>query len=278
MGDGNGVLTGNLTGVGIRGTAAAVRRASRSPYAGVERLRPPLIVHASHHKVGTVWFENVLGTVSRQHRLRFREMAGSGPVPEGTHVAFYPHASNVPWETLDRRRTRVSHMVRDPRDMAVSAYFYHCRSEEEWLHRPLAHLGGRSYQEHLRSLPTPAGLSEEIRRMALNQLPDLLGWDYGRPGVLELRYEDVIADEEAAFRALFAHYGFHPDAAADAVATALTFSLSQRKGGAGPGHARSGRPGEWREVFQDEHVALFKELLGGALVQLGYESSDAWSL
>lgn len=264
-------------GAGARTAAGSARRAAVSPFAGAERFRPPQIIHASHHKVGTVWFGNVLRAVSARYHLRFREVEGPGPIQPVCHIAFYSHAANVPWDSLDLARTKVSHLVRDPRDMAVSAYFYHCRSTEEWLHRPVQELGGLTYQQHLRSLPRDAGLSEEIRRMARYQLPELTGWEYGRPGVLELRYEEVLADEESAFRHLFTHYGFRPRAVEESVAAALEFSLSRPGERTSDGHVRSGRPGEWREVFQDEHVALFKELLGEALVQLGYEHSDAWS-
>jgi hypothetical protein len=263
--------------VSVREKAGSARRVVVSPFTGVERLRPPLIIHASHHKVGTVWFGNVLREVGARYRLRFREVDGPGPIAPACHIAFYSHAGNVTWTSLDMSRTRVSHLVRDPRDMAVSAYFYHCRSDEEWLHRPVPELSGRTYQEHLCSLSQDDGLSEEIRRMARFQLPELLGWEYGRPGVLELRYEDVLADEEAAFTRLFTYYGFTPRAVTGATGVAMKFSLPRGGRGAGGGHVRSGRPGEWREVFKDEHVDLFKELMGEAVVQLGYERSGTWS-
>jgi Sulfotransferase domain len=270
-------LTWLHSNVTVRARAGSARRAVVSPFAGIERLRPPLIIHASHHKVGTVWFGNVLRDVSARYRLRFREIDGAGPISPGCDVAFYSHAGNVTWDSLDMSHTRVSHLVRDLRDMAVSAYFYHRRSGEEWLHRPVAELGGRTYQEHLCSLPEDEGLSEEIRRMARFQLPELVGWPYGRPGVLELSYEDVLADEETAFKRLFSHYGFMSRAVAEATAAAMKFSLSAGGRVAGNGHVRSGRPGEWREVFTDDHVDLFKDLMGEALVQLGYERSGTWS-
>ena len=260
--------------MGLRATAGDARRVLISPFDGTARLRPPLLVHASHHKAGTVWFENVLQAVSRNYHLHFREISRE-PIPPGTGVAFYTHASAAHWESIATRPSRVSHMVRDPRDMVVSAYFYHRRSNEEWLHWPRPELGGLTYQEHLLALPQKEGLAEEIRRCARDQVPDLMGWPYGRPGVLELRYEDAMADEEAVFRRLFAHYGFRTDAIEQSVATALSFSLS--RGGGGSSHARSGRPGEWRTVFDDDHVALFKELMGQTVLELGYEASPAWS-
>lgn len=47
----------------------------------------------------------------------------------------------------DRGSLRVVMSVRDPRDIAVSAYFYHKVSSESWLHMPRAEFDGRSLQQ-----------------------------------------------------------------------------------------------------------------------------------
>ena len=39
---------------------------------------------------------------------------------------------------------------------------------------------------------------------------------------------------------------------------------------------RSGKTGEWKKYFNDEHKNLFKDVAGDLLVQLGYEKDDNW--
>ena len=45
-----------------------------------------------------------------------------------------------------------SHMIRDPRDVIVSGYFYHLWTDEAWAHVAHDEFAGKSYQQHLNSL------------------------------------------------------------------------------------------------------------------------------
>jgi hypothetical protein len=176
---------------------------------------------------------------------------------------------------------RGSHMIRDPRDVVVSRYFYHLWTVESWAHEPKAEYGGRSYQEYLKSLDQEAGILAEMDKFADYGLAHMVNWCYGNPDFLELRYEDVIRDEEGCFRRLFAHYGFTRAAVERSVVIAKRFSFenqTKRKiGEVQPkSHLRSGRPGEWRHLLSDGQKARCKEVLGEALIRLGYETSKEW--
>jgi hypothetical protein len=39
---------------------------------------------------------------------------------------------------------------------------------------------------------------------------------------------------------------------------------------------RSGKTGEWKKHFTDEHKRIFKDAAGDLLVQLGYEKNNDW--
>lgn len=39
---------------------------------------------------------------------------------------------------------------------------------------------------------------------------------------------------------------------------------------------RSGKTGDWREHFTEEHKELFKDVTGDLLVRLGYEKDNDW--
>jgi len=225
-----------------------------------------LLVHCCHHKVGTVWFSNILRSVGREYGLRFQSCLQRDLKPR-TDIFVEDHSA-VDVELL--RSFRGSHMIRDPRDVIVSAYFYHLKATERWLLEPRIDLEGQSYQTRLRSLDKDAGIAFEMEHRATD-IRAMDRWDYSHPDFLELRYDHVLADEEDSFRRLFRHYGFSERAVDRSVDIAMSFSLRSDRARANP-HIRSGRPGEWQEHLTDEHLARFAELFDDVLVRLGFDS------
>jgi len=238
---------------------------------------PALLVHCCHHRSGTVWFTRVLSTVARQYGLHFQG-AEQDALKPSTEVFLQDHSR------IDRSALppyRGSHMIRDPRDMVVSGYHYHLWTEEEWAQHPREKYDGQSYREALNSVGKKRGMILEMERFCEEDLQDMLRWAYDDPAFLELKYEDVIADEASYFEALFEHYGFHDEAVEVGLDVARYYSfqnLSGRNFGEveEESHLRSGRTSQWEEHFDDELKARFKEVAGDAVVQLGYEESNDW--
>jgi hypothetical protein len=259
-----------------------LKRLTRRPFA--DRLSPfagetrPAIIHSCYHKVGTVWFLRVLREMAAHFGMTF----GTGDdypkiaafEEERSVDVFLDYGSHVRLDQLDGYVG--SHMIRDPRDMVVSGYFYHLWTQETWVHFPLAEYRGRSYQQYLNHLDREEGLLEEIRRMSF-WIPHMMDWDYANPRIYEIRYEDIMQDEERIMREMFAHYGFRPEAveASCRIAEKYTFKRMAGSGG-GESHLRSGRTGEWEEHFGPAHRALFKELYPGVVSGLGYEADENW--
>jgi len=229
-----------------------------------------LIVHCCHHKVGTLWFRNVLSAVAADCGLRMFS-GEQADLPRFADVFLQDHSR------IDRTSlgdVRGSHMIRDPRDVVISAYFYHLRTREPWVLRPRTEYSGRSYQQHLRALDREAGIAAEIERCASTVVRDMVEWDRDGNGFLELRYESLLSDEEAGFRRIFGHYGFTAEAIERSVRIALGFSLRRMKSRSN--HVRSGEPGEWRRHFSEEHKARFKRSTADAAKRLGYEMHSDW--
>ena len=259
---------------------------TRRPFADVlspfvKRNDVPMIIHCCYHKVGTVWFGRVLREIAAEFGLRLGSGANYDLIrefeTEANSDVFMDFGSHVNLSLLPRRY-KASHMVRDPRDLVVSGYFYHRWTGEAWANLPRAEYRGMSYRQHLNYVSKHEGLLAEIRRNSF-WIPHMAGWKYAGPDCYEIRYEDIIRDEVPVLRGMFRHYEFREEAVERSLAIARKYSFEtlKAKGGAGEkSHLRSGKVSEWREHFEPEHIALFKELYPGAVVRLGYEAADDW--
>jgi len=238
---------------------------------------PELIVHCCHHRSGTVWFTRVLSTVARQYGLHF-QLGEQDALKSSTEVFVQDHSQ------IDRSALplyRGSHMIRDPRDMVVSGYHYHLWTEEDWARVPRAEYDGKSFQEALNEVGKKQGMILEMERFCREDLQDMLRWNYDDPAFLELKYEDVIADEASHFDALFKHYGFDKEAVEAGLEIAEYHNFQNVSGRSfgdveEQSHLRSGRTSQWEDHFDEELKARFKELAGDAAVQLGYEEDNSW--
>src|SRR5581483_5322277 len=106
-------------------------RRFRSPFVDSSR---PLIVHASHHKAGTVWLFGVLREAALPYALHVTEFDAVEPIDDDTDIALFQHTHDFQRASAGDRTIRGSHMIRDPRDLVVSAYYYHLRTSESWVH------------------------------------------------------------------------------------------------------------------------------------------------
>jgi hypothetical protein len=234
------------------------------------------VVHVGHHKVGTLWWGNILRSFAGHYALRFVELPDAQD--RSADVYLFRHGRDFERARFAGRPFRGTHMIRDPRDVLVSGYFYHLWTEEAWANQPRDRYGGRTYREELNRRGRHDGLLLEMEYVCRrDQLRDMLSWDYSQPEFLELKYEDVIADESGSFDRAFRHYGFRDRevrAALDIVENVSFSRVSGRKVGeiGAATHLRSGRPGEWREHFTADHLARWQELAGDALTRLGYDS------
>ncbi|HXX49509.1 MAG TPA: hypothetical protein VEN47_14865, partial [Myxococcota bacterium] len=148
----------------------ALKRIARRPFAG--QLSPfrgrerPRLLHSCYHKVGTTWFSRVLRDVAATHGMRFAIGLEYGAihrletardidvfVDPGCHVAFDAIGPFVG-----------SHMLRDPRDVVISGYFYHRWTRETWANIPMAQYRNMTYREYLNYVDQEEGIATEIER------------------------------------------------------------------------------------------------------------------
>src|SRR4030043_1479928 len=126
--------------------------------------KKPLVIHIAHHKCGTVWFKGLMEEIAEKFNLKF-QFCEPDELDEDTDMwLFYNADYKVRGFTKLKRPYTGTHMIRDPRDRIISAYFYHLWCNEEWI-REKAEETGKSLQELLNSLSKEDGLISEIWRL-----------------------------------------------------------------------------------------------------------------
>ncbi len=235
-----------------------------------------LIVHCCHHRVGTVWFGRILRNLAKELGWKFQVCEQDDLEPD-TDI-FMQSRSKVDLRCLPDYNG--SHIIRDPRDIIVSAYFYHLWCDEIRYNVKRPDYGDRSHQEVLNSLPRDKGISIEIMGCH-NAIAIMADWDYLNPNFIEIRFEDVIQDQQGVFREIFLQYGLteRQIKLGLSIVDRFTFEkITGRNRGQenNKHHFRKGVPGDWKNHFTVEHRQLFKQQYPGLLQKLGYEKNDNW--
>lgn len=247
-----------------------------------------LLVHGSHHKMGTVYVHTVLRELCGKHGLHL--LNGRQNELDESVDLFFQNNSRIDTETLGPFRG--THLVRDLRDVVVSGYRYHQWTREEWAHRPMrpdqierlgcteVASGEESYQELLNRVDPEVGIAIELRRVGKGVGAQLRRWNFDDDRFLEVRFEALMADPETVFGSMLEWYGLGDDLVADGMAIAARRSLAsmeKRPVADRPPHARGGgSSGKWQELFTDEHKVEAKALFGDLLVDLGYATDLDW--
>ena len=185
----------------------------------------------------------------------------------------FPNLSEIDPQYKDHFRG--IRMIRDPRDVAISAASYHAMASEPWLHVPQAKFGGLSYQEKNKSFPT---VKEKIlfeldhtNRRIVRQMVT-----FKNQGVFrDVKYEDLIEDIKLTdWQEVLSHLGFEESemtAVLEAVWSNSLFGGKQSRGA----HITSGAKEQWRRVFDAELLTEYTNRFGAELVKLGYPLATA---
>lgn len=226
----------------------------------------------THHKTGTVWIRDVFRQICEHRGTPFfsgrqRDAPASCAVMFQDHSEFDLAALAVPFRGL--------HMIRDPRDVIISAAFYHRHAAEKWLRRRQWGFGLKSYQEAINACPTEErALLFEMENAAGKAIREMLDWDYTNPRFFEVRYEDLIQDESLEiFRRIFIFLGYEEAELPSLLEIARKNSLFS--GHRNPHHVRSGKVAQWKQHFTPALSSRFVELFGDALERLGYEAEGS---
>jgi hypothetical protein len=274
----------------------------------------PTTAFFGHHKCATKYILSILRPLARDCGLRLsvfsHETQFNDDLPgclnsRRTDVLAYVNAKWNHVRTLDDYRG--FHVIRDPRDILVSAYFSHLYSHDT---RHWPELGDR--RRLLQSVNKEKGLALEMDYCA-PVFAALRDWNYDDERILELRFERLVTDPYQSFLRIFEHLGWLRDdvtttsrlvysframihrvcrlrgqpfpfrwpmrwVPATRVLTAVHENrFSRRSRGRQPGeedhrhHYRKGVPGDWKNHLSPEHLREFQRRYGGVLEITGYD-------
>jgi hypothetical protein len=163
-------------------------------------------------------------------------------------------------------------IYRDPRDVVVSHVFYVTDMEPNHVHhtyyQSLPDFDARLKTSILGIPDSPVEFPDIAGRFA-----PYMGW-LDRPEVLNLHFEDFIHDRAGALNHVLNHFLTRVPLTVprQTILDCLETSINPKKSPT----FRSGKTGEWKKHFKDEHKAIFKEIAGDLLIKLGYEKDGNW--
>ncbi len=192
-------------------------------------------------------------------------------------IVFHPYSQI---DTNNLHGFKMMHLIRDPRDIVVSGCFYHLHSKEIWLHKAEPDFDGDTYHNKINSLQNiDDRLLFEMEHNTVENMKNIIHWDYNLPNCIEVKYEEIINDASLnKFDSIFLFLGFrkkHLRMLRKIVKANSIFSDSVKV--AELSHVRSGKTEQWKNHFKEIHKKRFLELFGDILIKLGYEKDNTWA-
>lgn len=241
------------------------------------------IVVGTQHKTGTVWMSSVFSAFADSVGAKYVDFwtsiddlpttLSSPYILFNYHSAFRQH-TNI----LSRDDVRILHLIRDPRDVLISAMHFHKKSEEGWLHEASPHFDGMTYQQKLNSLPSSLHqFVFEMENSTKATIAHMDNWRYDRPNSLEIRYEDLIVDHDLKlWTQIMDFLGLDYSEQKICRDHFWNYSLFGGLAGASHSHVRSGGIAQWKKDFTLELAHEFIARFPNILQKLGYEKDNTW--
>ncbi|MEK6752229.1 MAG: sulfotransferase domain-containing protein [Chloroflexota bacterium] len=169
-------------------------------------------------------------------------------------------------------------IFRDPRDVVVSHVFYITDMEARHVHHNYYQsLPDFDSRLKVSILGRPDFRPEPSRRVEFPNIAarfePYLDW-LNHPEVMAIHFEDLIHARAATLTRIMERLLVRAPlpATRQLILNSLETSINPTKSPT----FRSGKTGEWKKHFTDEHKKIFKNVAGDLLVKLGYEKDGDW--
>jgi len=265
------------------------------------------LIFFGHHKCASSWATNVINCIQKVTGYEISHQPGENIAP--TKLIVY---RNSKYEYVKRyKKFKGFHIIRDPRDIVVSAYFSHLKTHSIELMPVLDEL-----RPKLQNSSIEEGLYIEMDFLQ-SIFKDLYEWNYDNKDILEYKFEEItsLTDQDFFFE-IFNSWDIvakhqNPFAYSKLYLKSLANKLYNRKvtpqqfkdikipekllaqyvsrntfkslaNGRDKNqedvnsHYRKGIPGDWKNYFSEEHKEYFIEKYDDLLIKLGYEKNNKW--
>lgn len=183
---------------------------SYSKHSRVTNQEKPLLAYFGHHKAGTTWILRIINAICLEINMKHKHF--HSPKMFNFNLIKFVTEKNLDFISYTNadinyirpilHNTKGFHVVRDPRDVVISAYFSHLHSHPNTMWPELA-----DYRKRLSGISKDKGLlllMDYIKNVKLDGVElDLLGnmktWDYSLPNILELKFEELISNPYGKF-------------------------------------------------------------------------------
>jgi len=171
------------------------------------------------------------------------------------------------------------HIIRDPRDIVVSAYFSHKNS-----HNPTGWVELINQRQKLNNVSINEGLLltiDFLENLSVNGVKVplfncLKNWDYTNPDILEIKFEDYIQDVEKTWYTILNFLEIYDRLTKQNFQGIVNSASFKRLSGRDTGtenvhsHYRKGISGDWKNYFKEEHIKIFESKYSDLLSLLKY--------
>lgn len=179
------------------------------------------------------------------------------------------------------------HIIRDPRDICISAYFSHLYSHPV---NTKYTSGIAALKQKLESVSLEEGLFLEMEFLG-HIFTHMINWEYNHPNVLEIKFEELVQAPYNSILKIFNFLGLIDEdnhspgnkiSPYDLLKIIYDKRFEKMSQGRNIGdedqksHYRKGIAGDWQNYFNKRHKDFFKSRYKELLLKLGYENDSNW--